>query len=89
MQRFTFSLAIAACAVVIAAMVAAGFVLYNGINQGRQFREDEAVVWHNVICLLEGATLGNKNATVEQKRQALAYYDQILVLANAAPCPKP
>jgi hypothetical protein len=89
MRRFLFFLTISACAVVIASLTASGFVLYSAFDHGRQFRDDQSQVWHNVICLLESATVGNKNATPEQKRNALAYYDQILVLAHAAPCPKP
>jgi hypothetical protein len=79
---------------IFASMASVALSLYQGFNEGDRYkraqaayRQDQETVWHNVICLLESATKGNKKATPEAKQAALLYYDQILVLAHAAPCP--
>jgi hypothetical protein len=72
---------------ICASLTAVGFSLYSRFSEGASYRRDQEIVWHNVICLLEGATLNNTRATPDQRQSALLYYDQILVLAHAAPCP--
>ena len=75
------------CAFVILSMAGAGGMIYLAFQRGSDYRQENRAIWHNVICLLETQTLANKKATVSQKRQALLFYDQMLLLAHAGPCP--
>lgn len=74
------------CFLVLLSMTVAGAVLYVAFQNGRNYRDDQSVVWHNVICLLETGTRQNKKASPADRQKALLYYDEILRLAHAEPC---
>jgi hypothetical protein len=72
---------------VLLASATTSFVLYNAFQNGHKFRADQAKVWHDVLCATEAEVRMAPKLTAEQREKALLFYDRLLVLAHADPCP--
>lgn len=74
-------------ALILFASAATGILLYQVFTNGHQFRKDQERVWHDVLCAIEAEVPRAPKTTAEQRKKAILFYDRLLVLANAAPCP--
>lgn len=62
------------------------WALYSRFGDGTTFRDEQARTWHVVICTIEQAVVATKRPDAD-KRQALRFYDNLLVNSvHAAPC---
>jgi hypothetical protein len=61
------------------ALILSGWALYDRFSGTNRARADNKRVWHAVVCSIEQAVYKNKTLTITKKRDAIAFYDGLLI----------